>query len=71
MPDTSFAVVDGFDPDSKPNANVAYLTFAANESSYLVGAAAALTSKRTPVRRSSSGCTATGSDRGCASSTAP
>ena len=28
-PDISFAVVDGFDPDNKPNTNVAYLAFAA------------------------------------------
>lgn len=44
-PKASFAVVDGYDPDKTPNDNVAYLTFAANESSFLVGAAAALTSK--------------------------
>jgi basic membrane protein A len=37
----SFAVVDGFDPDKTPNKNVAYFSFAANESSYLVGVAAA------------------------------
>lgn len=41
-PDVSFAVVDGFDPTDKvANENVAYLTFAANEGSYLVGVAAA------------------------------
>ncbi|KAA1397487.1 BMP family ABC transporter substrate-binding protein [Aeromicrobium ginsengisoli] len=40
-PKVNFAIVDGFDPDTKPNANVAYLTFAANEGSYLVGVAAA------------------------------
>jgi basic membrane protein A len=45
FPNVDFAVVDGFDPDKTPNANVAYLTFAANESSYLAGVAAALTSK--------------------------
>lgn len=44
-PKISFAVVDGFDPDKKKNANVAYLDFAANESSFLVGVAAALTTK--------------------------
>lgn len=44
-PKVAFAVVDGFDPDKKPNKNVAYLTFASNESSYLAGVAAALTSK--------------------------
>jgi basic membrane protein A len=48
-PKVNFAVVDGFDPDKTPNTNVAYLTFAANESSYLVGAAAALTSKTNQV----------------------
>ncbi len=41
-PETSFAVVDGFDPDEEPNDNVAYLGFAENEGSYLVGVAAAL-----------------------------
>jgi basic membrane protein A len=44
-PDLSFAVIDGFDPDEEPNDNVAYLGFAENEGSYLVGAAAALKSK--------------------------
>ena len=44
-PDISFAIIDGFDPDDKPNANVAYLGFAENEGSYLVGVAAALKSK--------------------------
>ncbi len=44
-PDTSFAVVDGFDPDDKPNDNVAYLGFAENEGSYLVGTVAAQASK--------------------------
>ena len=39
-PKVNFAIVDGFDPDAKPNDNVAYLTFAANEGSYLVGVAA-------------------------------
>lgn len=40
-PDVSFAVVDGFDPDEEPNDNVAYLGFAENEGSFLVGVAAA------------------------------
>jgi basic membrane protein A len=40
-PDISFAVIDGFDWDDKPNANVAYLGFAENEGSFLVGVAAA------------------------------
>jgi basic membrane protein A len=44
-PETSFAVIDGFDPDDKPNDNVAYLGFAEHEGSYLVGVAAALKSK--------------------------
>src|SRR4051794_3833173 len=44
-PDVNFAVVDGFDPDKTQNNNVAYLDFASNEGSYLVGAAAALKSK--------------------------
>lgn len=44
-PKLNFAVVDGFDPDTKPNDNVAYLTFAENEGSFLVGAAAALKTK--------------------------
>ena len=44
-PKIHFAVIDGFDPDKKPNANVAYLGFAENEGSFLVGAAAALKSK--------------------------
>ena len=42
FPDTSFAVVDGFDPDEEPNDNVAYLGFAEQEGSFLVGTAAAL-----------------------------
>jgi basic membrane protein A and related proteins len=44
-PDISFGVIDGFDPDKTANANVAYLGFAENEGSYLVGVAAALKSK--------------------------
>lgn len=41
-PDVNFGVIDGFDPDDEANDNVAYLGFAENEGSYLVGAAAAL-----------------------------
>jgi basic membrane protein A len=48
-PDVSFAVVDGFDPDKKVNKNVAYFSFAANESSFLVGVAAAQATKSKQV----------------------
>jgi basic membrane protein A len=41
-PNISFAVIDGFDPDKTANDNVAYLGFAENEGSFLVGVAAAL-----------------------------
>lgn len=42
-PDTCFAVIDGFDPtEDEPNGNVAYLVFAEEQGSFLVGAAAAL-----------------------------
>ncbi|WP_100414958.1 BMP family lipoprotein [Mumia flava] len=41
-PEINFAVVDGFDPDDEPNDNVAYLGFAEEQGSFLVGAAAAL-----------------------------
>jgi basic membrane protein A len=44
-PDLSFNVVDGFDPDDQPNENVAYLGFAEEQGSFLVGAAAALTTE--------------------------
>ncbi|MET3962918.1 basic membrane protein A [Marmoricola sp. OAE513] len=44
-PNINFGVIDGFDPDAKANANVAYLGFAENQGSYLVGVAAALTTK--------------------------
>ncbi|HEY7042983.1 MAG TPA: BMP family ABC transporter substrate-binding protein [Nocardioidaceae bacterium] len=49
-PNVNFGVVDGFDPtpnkDGSPNNdNVAYLDFAANEGSFLVGVAAADTTK--------------------------
>lgn len=40
-PDVSFGVIDGFDPDKEANDNVAYLGFAENEGSFLVGVAAA------------------------------
>ena len=40
-PDVSFGVIDGFDPDAEANDNVAYLGFAENEGSFLVGVAAA------------------------------
>jgi basic membrane protein A len=40
-PEVSFAVIDGFDPDTDANDNVAYLGFAENEGSFLVGVAAA------------------------------
>lgn len=45
FPEVSFAVVDGFDPDDEPNDNVAYLGFAENEGSFLVGVAAAETTQ--------------------------
>jgi basic membrane protein A len=41
-PKVSFGVIDGFDPDKTPNKNVAYLDFAAEQGSFLVGVAAAL-----------------------------
>jgi basic membrane protein A len=44
-PKVSFAIIDGFDWDKKPNKNVAYLDFAANQGSFLVGVAAALKTK--------------------------
>src|SRR3954462_7831931 len=48
-PNVNFAVVDGFDPDKKANPNVAYFSFAANESSFLVGVAAAEATKSKEV----------------------
>lgn len=48
-PDVNFGVVDGYDPDEEANDNVAYFSFAANESSFLVGVAAALTTKSDQV----------------------
>ena len=47
-PKVNFGVVDGFDP-TRPNDNVAYFSFAANESSFLVGVAAAETTKSKQV----------------------
>ena len=44
-PKVNFSVVDGYDPDTVVNKNVAYLGFAENEGSYLVGVAAAEKSK--------------------------
>ncbi|MGH3362644.1 MAG: BMP family lipoprotein [Nocardioides sp.] len=45
-PEISFAVVDGFDPTAdSPNENVAYLGFAEEQGSFLVGVAAALTTE--------------------------
>lgn len=41
FPEISFAVVDGFDPDAEANDNVAYLGFAEEQGSFLVGVAAA------------------------------
>ena len=38
-------MIDGFDPDTKANPNVAYLGFAEQEGSFLVGVAAALKTK--------------------------
>ncbi|HWU21863.1 MAG TPA: BMP family ABC transporter substrate-binding protein [Nocardioides sp.] len=48
-PKVNFLVVDGYDPDTKPNTNVAYDAFAPQESSYLVGVAAALKTKSKKV----------------------
>jgi basic membrane protein A len=44
-PDVNFGVVDGFDPDTTENKNVAYLGFAEEQGSFLVGVAAAEKSK--------------------------
>ncbi|WP_254052214.1 BMP family protein [Aeromicrobium sp. A1-2] len=41
FPEVNFGVIDGFDPDDKANDNVAYLGFAEEQGSYLVGVAAA------------------------------
>jgi basic membrane protein A len=48
-PNVNFLVVDGYDPDSKPNKNVAYDAFQPQESSFLVGVAAALKTKSKKV----------------------
>ena len=45
FPKVNFAVIDGFDPDDQANENVAYLGFAEQEGSFLVGVAAAEKSK--------------------------
>lgn len=45
FPDVNFGVIDGFDPDDKANDNVAYLGFAEEQGSFLVGVAAAEKSK--------------------------
>ena len=45
FPDINFGVIDGFDPDKTANANVAYLGFAEEQGSFLVGVAAAEKSK--------------------------
>jgi basic membrane protein A len=48
-PNISFLVVDGFDPDKTENKNVAYDSFQPQESSFLVGVAAAKTTKSKKV----------------------
>jgi basic membrane protein A len=45
FPKVSFGVIDGYDPDTTKNANVAYLGFAEQQGSFLVGVAAALKTK--------------------------
>ena len=47
FPDVHFGIIDGFNPteSQKPLDNVANINFAANEGSFLVGVAAALTTK--------------------------
>lgn len=49
FPKVHFLVVDGFDPDSKVNKNVAYDAFQPQESSFLVGVAAAMKTKAKKV----------------------
>lgn len=44
-PEVHFGVIDGYDPDDKANDNVAYLGFAEEQGSFLVGVAAAEKSK--------------------------
>ena len=63
-PDISFGVVDGFDPTpnkdgSSNDPNVAYLGFAENEGSFLVGVAAALRRPRPTTSASSAASTST------------
>ncbi len=48
-PKVNFLVVDGFDPDKTVNKNVAYDAFQPQESSFLVGVAAAKTTKSKKV----------------------
>jgi basic membrane protein A len=45
FPEVNFAVIDGFDPDEDANDNVAYLGFAEEQGSFLVGVAAATKSQ--------------------------
>jgi basic membrane protein A len=45
FPEVHFGVIDGFDPDKDVNKNVAYLGFAEEQGSFLVGVAAAEKSK--------------------------
>ncbi|MDX6233347.1 MAG: basic rane protein, partial [Nocardioidaceae bacterium] len=45
FPKVNFGVIDGFDPDKAVNKNVAYLGFAEEQGSFLVGVAAAKKSK--------------------------
>ena len=44
-PEINFGIIDGFNPGDEDLANVANIGFAANEGSYLVGVAAALTTE--------------------------
>jgi len=44
-PEVNFGIIDGFNPGTEDLANVANIGFAANEGSYLVGVAAALTTQ--------------------------
>ena len=48
-PNVNFLVVDGYDPDKTVNKNVAYDSFQPQESSFLVGVAAALKTKSKKV----------------------
>lgn len=49
FPKVDFGIIDGQDTDDETNGNVAYLRFAEDEGSFLVGAAAALKSKTDTV----------------------